>query len=153
MNRITYYLLALLFVLPLSISAQEEITIIENSESQIVTGTVVTVSNNEKYINTETNLYQVTNENTILLGDVNKDEIIDVTDAIIIVDMVMNDEYEYSKIADINEDESVDVTDAIIVIDIVFEEAEAKYIIESYEVEDITNVWIKSSTATAVDQH
>ena len=151
MKKITYSLLLMLFFLPLSISAQSEITIIENGESQDVTGTVITISEEEEYIDTETNLYQVTNENMVLLGDVNKDEIIDITDVIIIIDMLMDDEY--SKIADINEDEIVDVTDPIIGIDIIFEEAEEKNIVESYEVENITNVWIKSSIVTAVDQH
>ena len=55
MNKFTYILLSLLF-LPLGISAQEDITIVVNDESQTVTGTVITVSDTEEYIDTETHL-------------------------------------------------------------------------------------------------
>lgn len=152
MNKITYSLLSLLLLLPLGISAQEDITIIVNDESQTVTGTVITVSNTEEYIDTETNLYQVTGKNTFMLGDVVKDNLINVTDVTTLVEMVL-DEVEYSKVADVNEDNIVNVTDVTDEVSVALDEGVGKIVVESYEAEDITNVWIKNKTAAAVDQH
>ncbi len=151
MNKFTYFLLSLLFFLPQGISAQEDITIIENEESQVVKGQVITISNTEEYIDTETNLYQVTGKNTILLGDVVTDGEIDVTDVVATVNMIMDDIY--SNIADLNEDEELSVVDVLVEVNTIMGDVEEKRIIESYEVEDITNIWIKNGTATAVDQH
>lgn len=152
MNKITYSLLSLLFFLPLSISAQEDITIIVNDESQTVTGTVITVSDTEEYIDTETHLYQVTGKNTFMLGDVVVDGIINVTDVTTMVGMILNEEY--SKAADVDENHIVNVTDVTTEVSIILvDEGVGKVVVESYEAEDITNVWIKDNTATAVDQH
>lgn len=152
MNRFTYSLLSLLFFLPMGISAQEDITIIVNDESQTVTGTVITISDTEEYIDTETNLYQVTGKNTFMLGDVVKDNIINVTDVTTLVGMVLDDA-EYSKVADVNEDDMVNVTDVTTEVSVALDEGAGKTLVESYEAEDITNVWIKNKTAAAVDQH
>ncbi|MBO4851110.1 MAG: hypothetical protein J5529_09470 [Prevotella sp.] len=151
MNKFTYSLLSLLLFLPLGISAQEDITIIVNDESQIVTGTVITISDTEEYIDTETNLYQVTGKNTFMLGDINENGHVDVSDVVSIVDIYFDDEN--SKVADMNENGYVSTDDAIIGVDTVFGEVEEKVIVESYEVEDITNLWICSKTTPAVDQH
>lgn len=152
MNKFTYSLLSLLLFLPLGISAQEDITIIVNDESQIVTGTVITISDTEEYIDTETNLYQVTGKNTFMLGDVVKDNIINVTDVTTLVGMVLDD-VDYSKVADVNEDNIVNVTDVTTEVSVALDEGVGKILVESYEAEDITNVWIKNKTAAAVDQH
>ena len=152
MNKFTYSLLSLLLLLPLSISAQEDITIIVNDESHTVTGTVITISDTEEYINTETNLYKVTGKNTFMLGDVVKDNIINVTDVTTLVGMVLDDA-EYSKVADVNEDDIVNVTDVTTEVSVALDEGVGKTLVESYEAEDITNVWVKNKTAAAVDQH
>lgn len=152
MNKFTYILLSLLLFLPLGISAQEDITIIVNDESQTVTGTVITISETEEYIDTETNLYQVTGKNTFMLGDVVKDNIINVTDVTTLVGMVLDD-VEYSKVADVNEDNMVNVTDVTTEVSVALDQGVGKIVVESYEAEDITNVWIKNKTAAAVDQH
>ena len=152
MNKFTYSLLSLLLFLPLSISAQEDITIIVNDESQIETGTVITISDTEEYIDTETNLYQVTGKNTLMLGDVVKDNFINVTDVTTLVGMVLDD-VGYSKVADVNEDNMVNVTDVTTEVSVALDQGVGKIVVESYEAEDITNVWIKNKTAAAVDQH
>ncbi|MBR5084983.1 MAG: hypothetical protein IKX33_10325 [Prevotella sp.] len=152
MKKITYSLLLMFFFLPLSISAQSEVTIIENGESQDETGTVITISEEEEYIDTDTKLYQVTGKNTFMLGDVIKDNIINVTDVTTLVGMVLDDA-EYSKVADVNEDNIVNVTDVTSEVSVALDEGVGKILVESYEVEDITNVWIKNTTAAAVDQH
>ena len=152
MNKFTYSLLSLLLFLPLGISAQEDITIIVNDESQIVTGTVITISDTEEYIDTETNLYQVTGKNTFMLGDVVKDNLVNVTDVTTLVGMVLDD-VDYSKVADVNEDNMVNVTDVTSEVSVALDQGVGKIVVESYEAEDITNVWIKNKTAAAVDQH
>ncbi len=138
-------------MLPLSIMAQEDLTIIENGESQPVRGTVITISNTEEYIDTPTKLYQVTGTNTIMLGDVATDGTINITDVTTLVSMVLNGLY--TKVADVDKDNIVNVTDVTIEVSTALGNGIGEEIVESYEVEDITNVWIKSSTATAIDQH
>ena len=152
MNKFTYSLLSLLFFLPLGISAQEDITIIVNDESQTVTGTVITVSNSEEYIDTETHLYKVTGKNTFMLGDLVKDNIINVADATTLVGMVLDD-VAYSKVADVDENNFVNVADVTTEVSIALDDGVGKELVESYEAEDITDVWIKDKTVTAVDQH
>lgn len=152
MNKFTYILLSMLFFLPVSIMAQEEITIIENGESQEMTGTVITISDDEEYIDTETHLYQVTGKNTFMLGDVVVDGIINITDVTALVGIVL-EEAGYSKFADVNEDKIVNVTDVTTEVTTVLDEEVGKEVVESYEVEDITDVWIQNKTASAVDQH
>lgn len=130
--------------------AQEVITINENGESQEVTGTVITIAEDEEYIDTDTKLYEVIDKNTILLGDVVKDNIINITDVTAMVTMLLDEGY--AKVADVNQDKIVNITDVTIevqnLLDSIYEE-----IVESYEVEDITDVWIQSKTVSAVDQH
>lgn len=151
MNKFTYTLLSLLFFLPLSIMAQEELTIIENGESQNVTGMVITISDTEEYIDTATKLYLVKGTNTFMLGDVATDGTVNITDVTTLVSMVLDEIY--SKIADVTEDNEVNIADVTTEVEINLSGGIGKTIVESYEVEDITNVWIKSSSATAVDQH
>lgn len=152
MKKITYSLLSLLFLLPLSLSAQSEITIIENGESLDVTGTVITISEEEEYIDTDIKLYQVTGKNTFILGDVVEDGIINITDVTTMVSMVL-EQADYTKIADVNEDNDFNITDVTTEVEIALTGGQGEERVESYEVEDITDVWIKSNTATAVDQH
>ena len=151
MNKFTYILFSLLFFLPMNLSAQEEVTIIVNDENQNVTGTLVTISDTEEYIDTETHLYQITDKNTMLVGDVNIDKIIDVNDVTGMIDFIMDNIY--SKIADMNEDKEVSVDDITYLVDTIFGAEEEKTIVESYEVVDITDVWVSNKTAPAVDQH
>lgn len=131
--------------------AQEEIIIIENEETQSIEGTVITISDNEEYIDTADKLYQVTAKNLALLGDVVKDLIININDITAMVDMALANVYNI--IADINEDGSVNINDIIGEVDIALGISEAKQYVESYVVEDITDTWIKSESAIAVDQH
>ena len=152
MNKFTYSLLSLLLFLPLGISAQNDITIIVNDETQTVTGTVVTISDTEGYIDTETHLYQVTGKNTFMLGDVVKDNIINITDVTTLVGMVL-DEEEYAKVADVDENNIVNIADVTTEVAISLDEGVGKQVVESYDAEDITAVWIKNKTAAAVDQH
>lgn len=151
MNNYTYFLLSMLFFLPLGISAQEDITIIVNDESQTVTGTVVTISDTEEYIDTETHLYQVTGKNTFMLGDVDKNSIINIADVTTIIGMVLDEEY--SKVADVDENNIVNIADVTTDVSIALDEGVGREVVESYEAEDITNMWIKSNTSSAVDQH
>lgn len=144
-------MLTLLFMLPLSMMAQEDITIVENGESQPVRGTLITISDTEEYIDTPTKLYQVTGTNTTMLGDLVKDNFINVADVTTMVDMVLNQEF--SKLADLNKDNNVNIADLTTEVDIALDDGIGEVIVESYEVEDITDTWIKSNTATAVDQH
>jgi hypothetical protein len=135
----------------LGVSAQENITIIVNDVTKTVTGTIITVSNTEEYIDTETNLYQVTGKNTFMLGDVVKNNIINVTDVTTLVGLALDGTY--LKVADVDENNMVNVTDVTIEVATALDEGRGKEVVESYEAEDITNVWIMNKTATAVDQH
>lgn len=151
MNKFTYTLLSLLFFMPLSIMAQEELTVIENGESQTVTGTVVTISDDEEYIDCETKLYQVTDKNIALLGDIVKDLVINIKDITTMVDMIM--ENNYSVIADITKDGEVNISDVTTAVDTALGIEEGKTYVESFVVDDITDIWINNINATAVDQH
>ena len=137
-------------MLPLSMMAQEDVTIIENGESQTKPGTVITISDTEEYIDTATKLYQVTGKNTFMLGDVVKDNMINVTDVTTLVTMVLY--AEYSKVADVDKDNIVNVTDVTIEVQTALNGGVGEQVVESYEVEDITDIWIKSNTDT-VEQH
>ena len=151
MNKFTYTLLSLLFFLPVSIMAQEEITIIENGDSLEVTGTVITISDNEEYIDTTEKLYKVTNKNLALLGDVVKNMKIDINDITAIVDLILANAY--SVMADLIIDGKININDVTTAVDIILGSEDKQYYVESYKVDNITDVWIKSTTATAVDQH
>lgn len=151
MNKFTYTLLSLLFFLPLNIMAQEELTIIENGESQSIKGTVITISDSEEYISNDLKLYKVKVKNLALLGDVVKDLAIDIKDITTMVDMIM--ENDYSVVADITKDGEVNISDVTTAVDTALGIEEEEIYVESYVVEDLTTLWIKSSCATAVDQH
>ena len=137
-------------MLPLSMMAQEDITIVENGENQPVRGTLITISDTEEYIDTPTKLYPVTGKNTFMLGDVVEDNMINVTDVTTMVTMALY--AEYSKVADLDKDNIVNVTDVTIEVQTALNGGVGEQVVESYEVEDITDIWIKSSTAT-VEQH
>ena len=51
-----------------------------------------------------------------LLGDINGDEILNVLDIVLIINMILINEY--SVVADVNEDESVDVLDVVLMVNI-----------------------------------
>ena len=49
-------------------------------------------------------------------GDINGDEILNVLDIVLMINMILNNEY--SVIADVNEDETVDVLDVVLMVNI-----------------------------------
>ena len=151
MNKFTHTLLSLLFLLPMSIMAQEELTIIENGENQTVTGTVVTISDDEEYIETTEKLYKVTNKNLALLGDVVKNLRIDINDITAIVDLILANDY--SVTADLIIDGKININDVTTAVDIVLGIEEEQFYVESYAVDNITDVWIKDTEASVIDQH
>jgi len=61
-------------------------------------------------------LYQVDIEFDPILGDLNGDEILDVLDIVLMINMILNNQY--SLVADVNEDDSLNVLDVIIMINI-----------------------------------
>lgn len=112
---------------------------------------MITISDTEEYIDTDTHLYQVTDKNTFMLGDVVKDNIINVTDVTTMVGMALDGEY--SKVADVDENSIVNVTDVTTEVSIALDEGVGKEVVDSYEAEDITNIWINNRTVGSVDQH
>ena len=151
MNKFTYTLISLLFLLPLSIMAQGEgITIFENGESQTVTGSVITVSDEEEYIDTADKLYKVSEKNHALLGDLIKNMKIDINDVTTMVDIILANGY--SVVADMTKDGKININDVTTAVDVVLGIEEKQFYVESYAVDDITDVWIKDTEAAAVDQ-
>ncbi|MBO4658509.1 MAG: hypothetical protein J5637_02680 [Prevotella sp.] len=139
MNKL--YLLLCLFCLPLAVSAQTSFTIVENGVEQTVAGELKSADGIE-YISTSTKHYQVTNTNTALLGDVNEDGKIDVFDVTLIIDMALSGSY--SILADVDKDGSnVNVFDVTTTIDIALKLRTPETIVVSYNVTDVTNIWIK----------
>ena len=51
-----------------------------------------------------------------ILGDINGDEVLNVLDIVLMINMILSDEY--SVVADVNEDESVDVLDVVLMVNI-----------------------------------
>jgi hypothetical protein len=51
-----------------------------------------------------------------ILGDINGDEILNVLDIVLMINMILSNEY--SVVADVNEDESVDVLDVVLMVNI-----------------------------------
>ena len=131
--------------------AQNDYTVMLNEEIQTVNGTLITISESEEYIDTPINLYKVSDKNMALLGDIVKDLVINIHDITALVDMVLTSAF--SVAADVNEDNSVNINDITNEVDFALGTAQPKQYVESYIVDDITDVWIKNSTAAAVDQH
>jgi hypothetical protein len=52
----------------------------------------------------------------IILGDMNGDEVLNILDIVLIINIILSDEYSF--IADVNEDESVDVLDVVLMVNI-----------------------------------
>ena len=139
MNKL--YLLLCLFCLPLAVAAQTSFTIVENGNEQIVEGELKSADGVE-YISTPLRHYQITNKNMALLGDVNEDGEIDVFDITIIIDMSLSGSY--SVLADVDKDGSeITVFDVTPTIDIALDLIEPETIVVSYDVIDVTDIWIK----------
>ena len=54
--------------------------------------------------------------NDYILGDINGDEILNVLDIVLMINMILSNEY--SVVADVNEDGSVDVLDVVLMVNI-----------------------------------
>ena len=138
MNKL--YLLLCLFCLPLAVSAQTSFTIIENGEEQTVEGVLMSADGIE-YISTPLKHYQITNKNIALLGDINRDDNVDIYDVSLIINMVLSGSFD--KIANIDDtNEILDIYDIQACINISLHLDEVKTFIESYEVTDVTDIWI-----------
>ena len=74
---------------------------------------------NTNYDNIESNQisFTIDLDYTDLLGDLNYDGEINVVDAIIIVDMILDEQFD--SLADINADESINIIDVVLLIDII----------------------------------
>ncbi len=152
MKKAVYTLFSMVFFLPMTMMAQNDITVVVDNETQTVRGSVITISDTaEEYVDTDTKLYKVTDKNLALLGDIIKDQIININDVTALVDMVLT--CQSSVVADINEDGKVNINDVTGEVDVALGLMPQKQYVESYVVDDITDVWIKSTTASAIDQH
>ena len=138
MNKL--FLLLCLFCLPLAVSAQTSFTIVENGEEQTVEGVLMSADGIE-YISTPLKHYQITNKNIALLGDVNEDGTIDVYDVTLIIEFYLDGTFSF--LADVDEDGKTDIYDITATIEICLLERSPKSIVRSYDVTDVTDIWIK----------
>ena len=138
MNKL--FLLLCLFCLPLAVSAQTSFTIVENGEEQTVEGVLMSADGIE-YISTPLKHYQITNKNIALLGDVNEDGTIDVYDVTLIIEFYLDGTFSF--LADVDEDGKTDIYDITAAIEICLLERSPKSIVRSYDVTDVTDIWIK----------
>lgn len=139
MNKL--FLLLCLFCLPLAVSAQTSFTIIENGEEQTVEECVLMSADGIEYISTPLKHYQITKKNMALLGDVNKDGAIDVYDVTLIIEFYLDGTFSF--LADVDEDGKTDIYDITAAIEICLLERSPKSIVRSYDVTDVTDIWIK----------
>ena len=139
MNKL--YLLLCLFCLPLAVSAQTSFTIIENGEEQTVEECVLMSADGIEYISTPLKHYQITKKNMALLGDVNEDGTIDVFDVTLIIEFYLDGTFSF--LADVDEDGKTDIYDITAAIEICLLERSPKSIVRSYDVTDVTDIWIK----------
>ncbi len=139
MNKL--YLLLCLFCLPLAVSAQTSFTIIENGEEQTVEECVLMSADGIEYISTPLKHYQITKKNMALLGDVNEDGTIDVFDVTLIIEFYLDGTFSF--LADVDEDGKTDIYDITAAIEICLLERLPKSIVRSYDVTDVTDIWIK----------
>lgn len=138
MNKL--FLLLCLFCLPLAVSAQTSFTIVENGEEQTVEG-VLMLADGIEYISTPLKHYQIANKNIALLGDVNEDGTIDVYDVTLIIEFYLDGTFSF--LADVDEDGKTDIYDITAAIEICLLERSPKSIVRSYDVTDVTDIWIK----------
>ena len=82
---------------------------------------LITLNVNIVYSHSSSYNYNV-NElpNSLTLGDINDDGVINVQDIILLVNLILN--YEYNNLADLNEDNTIDVLDAVQVVNIILQE-------------------------------
>ena len=139
MNKL--FLLLSLFCLPLAVSAQTSFTIIENGEEQTVEECVLMSADGIEYISTPLKHYQITKKNMALLGDVNEDGAIDVYDVTLIIEFYLDGTFSF--LADVDEDGKTDIYDITAAIEICLLERSPKSIVRSYDVTDVTDIWIK----------
>ena len=139
MNKL--FLLLCLFCLPLAVSAQTSFTIVENGEEQTVEECVLMSADGIEYISTPLKHYQITKKNMALLGDVNEDGTIDVFDVTLIIEFYLDGTFSF--LADVDEDGKTDIYDITAAIEICLLERSPKSIVRSYDVTDVTDIWIK----------
>ena len=139
MNKL--FLLLCLFCLPLAVSAQTSFTIVENGEEQTVEECVLMSADGIEYISTPLKHYQITKKNMALLGDVNEDGAIDVYDVTLIIEFYLDGTFSF--LADVDEDGKTDIYDITAAIEICLLERSPKSIVRSYDVTDVTDIWIK----------
>ena len=60
--------------------------------------------------------FNFTIPNGVILGDINDDEILDVLDIVLMINMILSNEY--SVVADVNEDGFVNILDIIVMVNI-----------------------------------
>ncbi len=140
MRKFRLFILLCLMGLPLMGFAQSSFTIVLDGNTSTVEGELMTADEVE-YISTDTKHYQITQKNSALLGDVRTNGEIDVNDVTAIINMVLNGSS--SVLADVTENGVTDVSDVTKTISIVLGEIEAKSVVVSYDVNDVTDVWIK----------
>ena len=58
-------------------------------------------------------------ESNTLIGDTNTDGSVDVLDVVLIVNQILNDDY--NNIGDLNSDDSLDVIDIVLLMDIILD--------------------------------
>lgn len=140
MNKL--YLLLCLFCLPLAVSAQTSFTIVENGEEQTVEECVLMSADGIEYISTPLKHYQITKKNMALLGDVNEDGEVNIHDVTLIVNMALDESFAFlANVDDTNK--IIDIHDVTSAVNIALGVTLPKTVVVSYEVMDITNIWIK----------
>ena len=148
----------LLTILPLQMMADSYVIVLNNSQ-QTVEGKIQTVEN-EDYIVAGNTPYKVTSTNSILIGDVNQNERLEVGDVTALVDIILGSNTDFSLLtANVNEDEEnrIAVDDITLLVDIILGSTQAKSVVVSYNVEEVTDfTWIVggvgSNTDNAVEQ-
>ena len=102
----------------------------------------------------------MTSTNSILIGDVNQNERLEVGDVTALVDIILGSNTDFSLLtANVNEDEEnrIAVDDITLLVDIILGSTQAKSVVVSYNVEEVTDfTWIVggvgSNTDNAVEQ-
>ena len=84
-------------------------------ENHIVYGNINMIASDEETLTCDLP-FNVTIPNEVILGDINDDEILDVLDIVLMINMILSNEY--NVVADVNEDGSVDILDVIVMVNI-----------------------------------
>jgi hypothetical protein len=159
MKRQLYTILTLLLtVLPIQMNA-DNFVIVQNGNEQTVEGKIQVVEGNE-YIVVGNTPYKVIGTNTALIGDVDSSGTVEVSDVTAIVDIILGNRTDFSiLLANVNEDaeNTIGVDDVTLLVDIILGNAQAKSVVVSYDVQEVTDfVWIVggvgSNTDKAVEQ-